>query len=154
MPTPRSSKIVCLSNVYDQNYHALRREKIEPCLSYGKRRDLFQCLEIASRKELIVISAPPKATERRRALWLPAKETKFSTHAQFFCCNWDIPKLRIPLSWFFYAWHVVKKTRSGDIVLIDNYEFIYIVAAYFVKMLRSVSFILEYEDGKHLTDKS
>jgi hypothetical protein len=29
---PNANKIICLSNVFDQHYHDLRREKIDRCL--------------------------------------------------------------------------------------------------------------------------
>jgi glycosyltransferase involved in cell wall biosynthesis len=149
-----NSKIVCLSNVFDQHYLELRGEKIAPCLSSPKRRDLFRCLELATGREVVVLSSPPKAMERRSPKWLPAIATHFSTHRQFFCANWDAPKVRIPLGWFFYMAQAVRRIRSGDLVLIDNYEFIYVVAGYAVRLFRRVDFILEYEDGKHAIDKS
>jgi glycosyltransferase involved in cell wall biosynthesis len=83
-----------------------------------------------------------------------AEGTKFYSHRQFFCPNWDAPKLRVPLSWFFYAGHVLRHTRSGDLVVIDNYEFLYIVAAWLLKIFRRVTFILDYEDGKYVSDRS
>jgi glycosyltransferase involved in cell wall biosynthesis len=150
---PNDNKIICLSNVFDQHYHDLRGEKIDCSLTNAKRQALFQCLELASGREVILLSSPPKAADRRAGKWLPPVETKFSTHRQFFCANWDAPKLRIPLSWFFYARHVLRHVRSGDLVLIDNYEFIYIVAARLVQIFRRVTFILDYEDGKHLIDR-
>jgi len=148
------NKVVCLSNVFDQHYVELRREKIAPCLSSPKRRDLFRCLELATGRKVVVLSAPPKSLERRTPRWLPAIATTFSTHRQYFCANWDVPKLRIPLGWFFYAAQAVRRIRSGDLVVMDNYEFIYVVAAYAVRLFRRVDFILEYEDGKHAIDQS
>lgn len=152
MPNP--ARVVCLSNVYDQHYHELRGEEIARCLTLQKRRDLFRCLEQATGRKVVVLSAPPKALRRSQGKWLQPVETLFSSHRQFFCANWDVPKLRIPLSWFFYARHVLRHTRSGDLVVIDNYEFIYIVAAWWLKLFRQMTFILDYEDGKHLIDRS
>jgi len=149
-----SARIVCLSNAYDQNYHDVRGEEIPRILSVGKRIDLFQCLKMATGAEVIVLSSPPQAAHRRSTRWLPAVQTKLSSVPQFFCCNWDIPKLRVPLSWVFYAWHVMRHTRNGDIILLDNYEFIYVIAAHFAKLFRRVTVILDYEDGKHLIDRS
>lgn len=150
----RSPQIICLSNVHDQHYTELREEAIAPCLSSPKRRDLFKCLEMASGREVTVLSVPPRAISRRSGRWLPAAATMFSTHQQFFCANWDAPKLRIVFSWWFYARHVLGHTRSGDVVVLDNYEFVYVVAAYLVKVFRRVTFVLEYEDGKHLIERS
>jgi glycosyltransferase involved in cell wall biosynthesis len=109
---------------------------------------------MATGRQLIVLSSPPKALERRHPRWLPAVETKFFTHRQLFCANWDAPKIRIPLSWFFYAQHVLRHAQSGDLVIIDNYEFLYVVAAWLVRIFRRVTFALDYEDGKHLIDRS
>ena len=148
-------RIVCLTNVFDQHYHDLRGEKTEsPILVASFRWDVFRCLEMASGREVIVLSCPPKATERRAGKWLPAVETKFVTFQQFFCANWDVPKLRIPLSWFFYARHVLRHVHSGDLVVMDNYEFLYIIAARLVHIFRRVTFVLVYLDGKHLSDRS
>ena len=151
---PNENKIVCLSNVFDQNYHDLRVEKVARCLSGIKRQVLFQCLQKASGREIIVLSSPPKAEERRAPKWLPATETRYTGHRQFFCANWDAPKVRVPLAWLFYARHVLRHTRSGDVVVMDNYEFIYVFAAWWLRLFRRVTFILEYEDGKHLIDRS
>ena len=88
----------------------------------------------------------PRAVERPTAKCLPAVETKFFTHRQFFCCNWDVPKLRVPLAWIFYARHVLRHVRSGDLVVMDNYEFLYVVAARLVRIFRRVTFVLIYLD--------
>ena len=146
-------KIFCLSNVFDQNYLALRCETLPPVLSSPKRRDLFRCLELATGREVIVLSSPPKSLDRRAPRWLPALATNFSTHRQFFCANWDAPKWRIPVAWVNYTRQALRHVRSGDVVLIDNYEFIYVFAALWLKLFRRARFILEFEDGKHLIDR-
>jgi glycosyltransferase involved in cell wall biosynthesis len=153
MANQASPRIICLSNVFEQRYHDLRGEKIDRCLSWAKRRDLYRCLEMATGFEVLVLSSPPRASERRSPKWLPPVETTFSTHRQLFCGNWDVPKLRVPLSWFFYARHVLRHTCSGDLVLLDNYELIYVIAARLLKMFRRVKFLLDYEDGKHLIER-
>jgi glycosyltransferase involved in cell wall biosynthesis len=148
-------KIVFLSNVFDSHYHDLRGEKTEHTLLTASFREcVLRCLEMASGREVIVLSSPPKAMERRAGRWLPGVETKFFTHRQFFCANWDVSKLRIPLAWIFYARLVLRHVRSGDLVVIDNYEFLYIVAARLVHIFRRVKFVLVYLDGKHLIDHS
>ena len=152
-PTSAPPRIVCLSNVIEQSYHELRGERITPSLSWGKRRDLFKCLEVASGKEVVVLSSPPKALERRGGRWLPPVETRFSSHRQLVCANWDALKVRVPLAWFFYARHVLSHTRSGDLVVMDNYELLYVIAAWLVRLFRRVTFVLDYEDGKHITDQ-
>jgi hypothetical protein len=146
--------VVVLSNVYEQAYHDLRGEEIARCLSWGKRRDLFKSLEVATGMAVMVLSWPPKAEKRRSFRWLAPVETTFGHHRQLFSGNWDGPKLRIPLSWVFYAWHVLGHTGSGDIIIIDNYELIYVIAAWVVRLRRRVRFVLDYEDGKHLIDRS
>jgi glycosyltransferase involved in cell wall biosynthesis len=148
-----SGNIAVLSNVFDDQYCRARGEEIDPCLSNPKRRDLFRCLEIATQRSVTVLSSPPKAAARRRGKWLPAMDTRFSTHEQKHCANWDVPKLRIPLAWWFYAWHVSRHVRTGDLVMLDNYELLYVIAACLTRVRRKVTFILDYEDGKHLTDQ-
>lgn len=146
-------KIVCLSNIFDQHYHDVRGERVERCLTAPYRRDVFRCLELAAGRELIVLSSPPRTMDRRGGKWLRAVETVFATHRQFFCANWDIPKLRVPLTCLLYARHVLRHVRSGDLVVLDNYEFLYVVAARLVRRFRNVKFLLIYLDGKHLIDR-
>lgn len=145
-------RIVCLSNVYDQQYLDLRGEAVAS-LSYPKRRDLFRCLEEATGLEVIVLSHPPKALHRRTSRWLPPVDTRLAHHRQFFCANWDAPKFRILSSWFFYARHVKRHVRDGDIVIFDNYEWIYVLAGRIARLSRYLRFVLDYEDGKHAIDK-
>lgn len=143
-------RIVCLSNVHDHQYETLRGEEVEPCLSSPKRRDLFRCLEQATGREVVLLSSPPRPRTRRTARWLPAVQTRFSTHRQNVCRNWDAPKVRVPLSWCFYACQALRHTRGGDWLMLDNYEFIYVLAAWLVRLLRGTPVFLDYEDGKHL----
>lgn len=150
MQCDTGQRIVCLSNVHDHQYEGLRGEEVEPCLSSPKRRDLFRCLELATGREVVLLSSPPRPRTRRRPRWLPAVQTRFSTHCQHVCPNWDAPKFRVPLSWFFYACQALRHTRAGDWLMLDNYEFIYVVAAWLVRVLRGTPVLLDYEDGKHL----
>ncbi len=149
----QKNKVVILSNVYDQPYHDLRGEQIDRTLG-AKRAVLFQCLADATSRELMVLSSPPKAALRRSARWLAPVATRFAGFEQLFCGNWDAAKVRVPLAWFFYTRHVFRHVRDGDLVVIDNYEFLYVIAAWWVKLFRRVTFILDYEDGKHLIDHS
>ncbi len=151
MPPPR---IVCLTNVFDQQYHERRDEDIARCLSSPKRRDLFQSLEIATGLEVLVLSSPPKAIARRRPRWLAGLTTRFSTHQQRFCGVWDSPKIRVPWSWASYTSQVVRHTRPGDLVVLDNYELLYVLAAVSARARHQLSFILDFEDGKHAIDRS
>ena len=62
--------------------------------------------------------------------------------------------MRFFLDILHYATHVYKNTKSGDILIIDNYELIYVLALCYCRLrARRNPIILEYEDGKHLTDK-
>ena len=152
--TSRPPAVIAFSNVYDDHYHALRGEDIAHCLSSPKRRDLFHCLELATGRKVIVLSAPPKALNRRVGKWLSPVETIYSSHQQFFSANWDAPKARVPLSWLFYAWQALRRVRDGDLIVIDNYELIYVLAAWLLRLFRKVRFVLDYEDGKHVIDRS
>jgi glycosyltransferase involved in cell wall biosynthesis len=148
----KPGRIICLSNVYDQEYVDLRGEAISS-LSYPKRRELFDCLETATGFEVIVLSSPPKALYRRSGVWLRGIESRLSHHRQLFSANWDVPKLRIPCSWVLYAFHVSTHVRDGDIILIDNFEWLYVLASWVARLRRRLRFVLDYEDGKHLIDK-
>ena len=147
-----AKRIVVLSNVYDDQYLSIRGDSVSRCLSSPKRRDLFRCLELATNREIIVLSSPPRTENPSSFRWLPAQETKFSFYSQYFCSKWDVPKIRIPLSWFFYTRHVLKHTKNGDLLIIDNYELIYVISVLITRFFRNVTIILDYEDGKHLID--
>lgn len=145
-------RLILLSNVYDQNYGALREEAIPPCLSSPKRRDLFQSLHLATNRDLIILSSPPKSLTRHSPRWLPPFSTTFAGFSQLFCRNLDAQKIRIPCSWFFYALHVLRHVRRGDVLIIDNFELIYVIAAWLCRFLYGNKILLDFEDGKHLTD--
>ena len=145
-------RLILLSNVYDQNYGALRGETIPPCLSSPKRRDLFQSLRLAAGRDLLILSSPPKSLTRRSPKWLPPVSTSFAGFSQLFCRNLDAQKIRIPCSWLFYALHVVRHTRGGDVLILDNFELIYVLAAWLCRILYGNQVLLDFEDGKHLTD--
>jgi hypothetical protein len=103
---------------------------------------------------LLLLSSPPKGTQRRSFKRLRPLETTFCGWPQYFCGLWDGPKVRVPLGWWSYAWHAARHIRSGDVVLFDNYELIYVLAAYLTRLKRPCIFHFDYEDGKHLIDKS
>lgn len=150
---PPRARLVVLSNVYDENYQKARAEQIPPCLSYPKRRDLFTAIQLALGWELVVLSSPPRATVRRHGRWLKPVLTRFDQFSQHFCANWDLPKLRIPFSWLMYAIHVARHVRRGDVLMMDNFELIYVLAAWLCRLLYGSRILLDYEDGKHLTDR-
>ena len=146
-------KVVVLCNVYDDHYLKTRSDSVARCLSSPKRSGLFRCIELATGREVIILSSHPRPAGPRKSLWLPEVKAFFSTHRQLFCGHWDIPKFNIPLSWCLYARHVLRHTKDGDIILIDNYEIIYVISAIITRLFRHVSIVLDYEDGKHLIDK-
>ena len=146
-------RILFLSNVYDASYVSIRGEEIPPCLSSPKRRDLFACIHEATGAPLVILSSPPKALSRRYPRWLPPLSTTFANFPQLFCGNLDAPKIRIPFSWFSYALHVVRHVRRGDVLVLDNFELIYVMAAWLCRLLYGSNILLDYEDGKHLTDR-
>jgi len=148
----KKPKLILLSNVYDINYVNLRGETVPPCLSSPKRRDLFQSLHLATNRDLLILSSPPKSLTRRLPKWLPAVSTSFAGFSQLFCSNLDAPKIRIPCSWIFYALHVLRRVRRGDLLIIDNFELIYVIPAWLCRIVYGSSILLDYEDGKHLTD--
>jgi len=150
--TSLNPRLILLSNAYDLNYVNFRGETIPPCLSSPKRRDLFQSLHLATNRDLLILSSPPKSLARRSPKWLPAACTSFAGFSQLFCSNLDAPKFRIPFSWFFYALHVLRHVRRGDVLMIDNFELIYVIAAWLCYLVYGSSVLLDYEDGKHLTD--
>lgn len=151
--TPPRARFVVLSNVYDENYQKARAEKIPPCLSSPKRRDLFAAIQLALGWELVVLSSPPRASVRRHGRWLPPVDTRFDRFSQRVCGNWDLPKLRIPFSWIMYSIHVARNVRKGDVLMMDNFELVYVLAAWLCRLLYGSLIFLDYEDGKHLTDR-
>jgi len=148
----KKPNLILLSNVYDLNYVNLRCETVPPCLSSPKRRDLFQSLHLATNRNLLILSSPPKSLTRRLPKWLPVVSTSFAGFSQLFCSNLDAPKIRIPCSWFFYALHALRHVRRGDVLLIDNFELIYVIAAWLCRVVYGSLILLDYEDGKHFTD--
>jgi len=151
MTPPR--RFVILSNVYDENYQKARGEEVPPCLSSPKRRDLFTAIQLALGWELVLLSSPPRASIRRHGRWLPPVDTRFDRFPQNVCANWDLPKLRIPFSWLMYVFHVARRVRKGDVLMMDNFELIYVLAAWLCRLLYGSRILLDYEDGKHLTDR-
>ena len=99
-------KIVCLSNAFDQHYHDVRGEKVERCLTASFRRELFSCLEMASGRELIVLSVPPEAGMARREMAAGGGD-KVCNPPPVVLRQLGRSQLRIPLAWIFYARHVL-----------------------------------------------
>jgi glycosyltransferase involved in cell wall biosynthesis len=154
MESARPNKIVWLSCSFDDHYAKLRGEEIHTILSVPRRRDIMRCMEMATKREVVVVSIPSKALSRRRPKWLPGLETVFSGHRQFVAPNWDVPKIRIPLGVFFFIYEALKHTRRGDWVVLDNFEFRNVMAAWFLRIFRSARILVDYLDGKPLIQRS
>jgi len=151
--TSSRPRLIILSNVYDSHYLAVRREEVPPCLSSPKHRDLFRCIQQATGAEVLILSSPPRASLRRKPRWLPPLTTKFSEFTQLFCGNFDGPKIRIPLSCFFYAIHVARHLKRGDVIIMHNYYLNYVLPSWFCFLRWKTPIFLDYEDGRHLINK-
>ena len=150
---PSTGRIMVLSNVYDDQYPSLQSGEVPRCLSSAKRLDLFHALEIASGRKVVVLSSPPQFFRKWSRAFVAPLACRFSTHEQLFCTGVSLPKIRFPISWALYALHVLRHVRDGDILIIDNYELIYVLAARLSRIFREITIILDYEDGKHLIDQ-
>lgn len=148
-----ASHIIILSNVYDDQYPPLHAEEVPRCLSSAKRCDLFHALEVASGRKVVVLSSPPQLFRKWSRAFKAPLACRFSTHEQFFCTGVNLPKIRFPISWILYTLHVLRHVRNGDILIIDNYELVYVLAARITRLFRRITIILDYEDGKHLIDR-
>jgi hypothetical protein len=146
------AQIHILTCVYDDGYLATRRDNPVVCTSAGKRLVLHKALREASRCELSLLSPHPRGQSSPYPL--PEQETTFGETRQFFSEASSRRKIRFLTDIVAYAKHVYRHTRDGDILIIDNYEIIYVIAAWYCRLRgRSNPIVLEYEDGKHLIDK-
>lgn len=144
--------IFVLSGAYDDQYLKTRKDNPNLCTSAGKRIILYKAIEEAAGKPMVVLSPQPRG--RGKAVSLPAASSRFGNQKQLFAKASGIRKIRFLLDFIHYARHVAKHSSTGDTLVIDNYELIYVVAVYYCRLLgRSNHIFLEYEDGKHLVDK-
>ncbi|QTN32167.1 hypothetical protein HZ994_07430 [Akkermansiaceae bacterium] len=151
MPAP-SQTVVILSGAYDDHYRKTRHDNPVICTSAGKRIILYQAIEEAVGKPVVLLSPHPRG--RGRAEASPETTSQFGSQTQIFSKGAGLRKIRFFVDFFHYARHVARHTRTGDALVIDNYELIYIIAVYYCRFLgRKNRIILEYEDGKHLIDK-
>jgi len=148
----KNQTIVILTGVTDDQYRSKRNDNPIISTSAGKRILLYRAIASAAGKPLLLLSPHPRGHGKPSSL--PEMESRFDRFAQRFSRASGIRKVRFFLDMLHYAAHVYRNTKNGDILIIDNYELIYVLALYYCRLrCRRNPIILEYEDGKHLTDK-
>jgi hypothetical protein len=148
----KNQTIVILTGVTDDQYRSKRNDNPVISTSAGKRILLYRAIASAAEKPLLLLSPHPRGHGKPSSL--PEMESRFDRFAQRFSRASGIRKVRIFLDILHYAAHVYRNTKNDDLLLIDNYELIYVLALYYCRLRgRRNPIILEYEDGKHLTDK-
>jgi hypothetical protein len=144
--------IFVMTGAYDDQYLRTRNDRVPVCTSAGKRIILYQAIEIAVGAPVVLLSPQPRGREAAKALL--ATSSRFGTQVQLFAKASGVRKIRFALDMLHYARHVASYTRSGDVLIVDNYELIYALAIKYCRLLgRNNRILLEYEDGKHLIDK-
>ena len=145
-------KICILSGVHDDVYHATRSDDPVLCTSAGKRKLLYQAIAEASRAAPLILSPHPRGRGVPSAL--PETTSEFAGCRQIFARACGIRKVRYFMDFIHYARHVFHHTNKNSILIIDNYELIYVLAIYYARCRgRRNPVILEYEDGKHAIDR-
>lgn len=148
----KNQTIVILTGVTDDQYRSKRNDNPVISTSAGKRILLYRAIASAAGKPLLLLSPHPRGHGKPSSL--PEMESRFDRFAQRFSRASGIRKVRIFLDILHYAAHVYRNTKNDDLLLIDNYELIYVLALYYCRLRgRRNPIILEYEDGKHLVDK-
>ena len=146
------AQIHILTCVYDDGYLATRRDNPVVCTSAGKRLVLHKAIRDATGCELTLLSPHPRG--RNSSYPLPEQKTTFGETRQLFSKASSRRKIRFLTDIISYAKHVYRHTRNDEILIIDNYEIIYLIAVWYCRMRgRRNPIVLEYEDGKHLIDK-
>lgn len=141
-----------LSGVHDDAYRSTRSDDPVLCTSAGKRKLLYQAIADASGAAPLILSPHPRG--RGLPGKLPEMEGEFAGCRQIFAPACGTRKIRILVDMFHYARHVFRHTDRNAILIIDNYELIYILAIYYARLRgRHNPVILEYEDGKHAIDR-
>lgn len=149
----KNQTIVILTGITDDQYRSKRNDNPVISTSAGKRILLYRAITSAAGKPLLLLSPHPRGHGNPSSL--PEMESRFDRFAQRFSRASGTRKVRFFLDMLHYAAHVYRNTKNGDILIIDNYELIYVLALYYCRLkCRSNPIILEYEDGKHLTDRS
>jgi hypothetical protein len=148
----KNQTIVILTGVTDDQYRSKRNDNPVISTSAGKRILLYRAIASAAGKPLLLLSPHPRGHGKPSSL--PEMESRFDRFAQRFSRASGIRKVRIFLDILHYAAHAYRNTKNDDLLLIDNYELIYVLALYYCRLRgRRNPIILEYEDGKHLVDK-
>lgn len=146
------ARIVVLTGAYDDQYLRTRTDQPVVCVSAGKRLMLYRALAAATDAEIVLLSQQPRG--RAKPQPLPACESKFDRFRQFFPAASGLRKVRFVTDMWRYVRHVARHVRENDILVLDNYEMPYVLAARFCRFLgKRNRVILEYEDGKHLIDR-
>ena len=148
----KAPRIIILTGVTDDNYRSQRTDNPIVSTSAGKRILLYRAIESAAGAAPLLLSPHPRGRGRPSAL--PAMESNFDRFTQRFSRASGIRKVRFFLDLLHYASHVHRNTKNGDVLIMDNYELIYVLAIYYLRLRgRRNRIVLEYEDGKHLIDK-
>jgi hypothetical protein len=145
-------QICILSGVHDDVYRSTRSDDPVLCTSAGKRKLLYQAIAEASGASPLILSPHPRGRGVPSAL--PETTSQFAGCRQIFARACGIRKVRYFIDFIHYARHVFEHTNENSILIIDNYELIYVLAIYYARFRgRRNPVILEYEDGKHAIDK-
>lgn len=141
-----------LSGAYADTYLATRNDDPLLCTSAGKRKILYRAIAEACGTTPILLSLQPRGRGAPSALAEISSE--FAGYPQLFSPACGIRKLRYFVDMFRYAQHVFRHTDQKSILILDNYEINYVLAAYYCRLRgRRNPVILEYEDGKHVIDR-
>ena len=144
-------RIIILTGAYDDQHLRTRTDDPVVCTSAGKRLMLYRAITAAAGSPPLLLSPQPRG--RGKSISLPAVSSQFGEFQQLFSRASGIRKVRYFADMVRYLGHVHRHTRNGDILIVDNYELIYILAIYYCRILgRSNHILLEYEDGKHAID--
>lgn len=141
-----------LTGVFDDAYQKTREDSPISCTSAGKRIILYKAIQEASGSKLILLSPSPRGTKTPYSI----EETKTTFHGitQYFSKASRRRKIRFLIDIINYAKFVRLHVGYNSVLIIDNYELIYVIACWYCRFcgLKN-TIILEYEDGKHLIDK-
>jgi len=144
--------IYVLTGVVDDIYLATRNDSPTACISTGKRLDLYNSIRGATNLRLILLSPPPRG--QINPYGIPETTGFFYEFPQHISRACGIKKLRFLADMLRYSSMVFKYVKSGDLIIVDNFELYYILACWYCRLHgKKNTIILEYEDGKHLTDK-
>jgi glycosyltransferase involved in cell wall biosynthesis len=144
--------IFILTGAFDDTYLETRQDDPVVCTSAGKRMILYRAIQEATDSKITLLSPHPKG--RGTPYPLPETESYFSGIRQVFAKASPRRKIRFLLNIIHYAHLVYRQTHDGAIMIMDNYEIIYVVAHGYCRFRgRKNPLVLEYEDGKHAIDK-